>query len=76
MYAISRALVCDCVSDVFIQFHDMRPSLRHRKNILVREHPEFSIRVKFLVSGIHLFCDGLFCLGVSVNPSVPPWLSV
>lgn len=36
MHAISRARVCDCVSDVFIQAHFVRPSLRRRENIKVR----------------------------------------
>lgn len=48
MYAISRARVCDCVSDVFIQPHFVRPSLRRRENIKVRERGSLFTRCSCL----------------------------
>lgn len=68
MYAVSRAFVCDCGSDAFIQFHDMRPGLRHRKSITLREHPEFLPLKK--QTDVCFEMDSSVC--VFVNPSAPP----
>lgn len=43
MCAISQALVCDCVSYVFILCHCVCPSSRHRSNIKVRYKPKYAI---------------------------------
>lgn len=44
MCAISQALVSDCVSDIFIPFLCVCPSLRHRNNIKVTHKLPSSIR--------------------------------
>lgn len=43
MCAISQALVCDCVSYVFILCQCVCPSSRLRSNIKVRYKPKYSI---------------------------------
>ena len=51
MCAISQALVCDCVSYVFILCHCMCPSSRHRSNIKVRYKPNHSIHSSIPLKG-------------------------